>query len=92
MLLSMTIENFKSVKSAQTISFEAVKDSRLDPSKVIAVNDKINLIKTSAVIGPNGAGKSSFVRALEVLGLSSLHVRLRIRWHQVFPERYSHME
>ena len=67
MLLSMTIENFKSVKSSQTISFEAVKDSRLDPSKVIAVNDKINLIKTSAVIGPNGAGKSSFVRALEVL-------------------------
>ena len=67
MLLSMTIENFKSVKSSQTISFEAVKDSRLDSSKVIAVNDKINLIKTSAVIGPNGAGKSSFVRALEVL-------------------------
>ena len=67
MLLSMTIENFKSVKSSQTISFEAVKDNRLDPSKIIEVNDKINLIKTSAVIGPNGAGKSSFVRALEVL-------------------------
>ena len=67
MLLSMTIENFKSVKSSQTISFEAVKDNRLDPSKIITVNDKINLIKTSAVIGPNGAGKSSFVRALEVL-------------------------
>ena len=67
MLLSMTIENFKSVKSSQTISFEAVKDNRLDPAKVIAVNEKINLIKTSAVIGPNGAGKSSFVRALEVL-------------------------
>lgn len=67
MLLSMTIENFKSVKSSQTISFEAVKDNRLDPSKVIQVTEKLNLIKTSAVIGPNGAGKSSFVRALEVL-------------------------
>jgi hypothetical protein len=67
MLLNMTIANFKSVKSPQTISFEAVKDARLDEGKVIAVNDKLRAIKTSAIIGPNGAGKSSFVRALEVL-------------------------
>ncbi len=67
MLLSMSIANFKSVKSKQTISFEAVKDNRLDKNKVICVNDRMNVIKTSAVIGPNGAGKSSFVRALEVL-------------------------
>ena len=67
MLLNMTIANFKSVKSPQTISFEAVKDSRLPASKVMAVNDRLNVIKTSAIIGPNGAGKSSFVRALEVL-------------------------
>lgn len=67
MLLSMTIENFKSVKNPQTICFESVKDNRLDSAKVIRINDKMSLIKTSAVIGPNGAGKSSFVRALEVL-------------------------
>ena len=67
MLLNMTIANFKSVKSPQTISFQAVRDSRLPESKVVAVNDKLKVIKTSAIIGPNGAGKSSFVRALEVL-------------------------
>ena len=67
MLISMTIANFKSVKSSQTISFEAVKDNRLDPDKIVSVNEKLNLIKTSAIIGPNGAGKSSFTRALEVL-------------------------
>ena len=67
MLLNMTIANFKSVKSPQTISFEAVKDSRLPASKVMEINDRLNIIKTSAIIGPNGAGKSSFVRALEVL-------------------------
>ncbi len=67
MLLDMTIANFKSVKSAQTISFEAVKDNRLTESKVVAVNDKLRLIKTAAIVGPNGAGKSSFVRALEAL-------------------------
>lgn len=67
MLLNMTIANFKSVKSPQTISFEALKDNRLSPNKVVEINDKLKAIKTSAIIGPNGAGKSSFVRALEVL-------------------------
>lgn len=67
MLLNMTIANFKSVKSPQTISFEAIKDNRLSESKVVKINDKLKAIKTSAIIGPNGAGKSSFVRALEVL-------------------------
>ncbi len=67
MLLDMTIANYKSVRSAQTISFEAVRDNRFPESKVVAVNDKLKLIKTAAIIGPNGAGKSSFVRALEAL-------------------------
>ena len=67
MLLNMTIANFKSVKSAQTISFEALRDNRLPESKVVQINEKLKAIKTSAIIGPNGAGKSSFVRALEVL-------------------------
>ncbi|MGB4405997.1 MAG: AAA family ATPase [Sphaerochaeta sp.] len=67
MLLDMTIANFKSVRSAQTISFEAVRDNRFPASKVVPVNDKLKLIKTAAIIGPNGAGKSSFVRALEAL-------------------------
>jgi hypothetical protein len=39
MLLDMTIANFKSVKSAQTISFEAVKDNRFPESKVVPVTD-----------------------------------------------------
>jgi len=67
MLVDMTIANFKSVKEAQTISFEAVRDSRLDESKTVVVNEKLRLIRTAAIIGPNGAGKSSFVRALEAL-------------------------
>lgn len=67
MLLNMTIANFKSVKSPQKISFEALKGGRMDESKVVGVNDKLRVIKTSAIIGPNGAGKSSFVRALEVV-------------------------
>lgn len=67
MLLDMTIANFKSVKSAQTISFEAVRDNRFPESKVVEVTEKLKLIKTAAIVGPNGAGKSTFVRALEAL-------------------------
>ncbi len=67
MLLNMTVSNFRSVKTPQSISFEAVKDNRLPESKVVVVSDKLKVIKTSAIIGPNGAGKSTFVRALEAL-------------------------
>jgi len=67
MLLDLTVSNFRSVQSPQTISFEAVKDNRLPESKVVKVSDKLKVIKTSAIIGPNGAGKSTMVRALEAL-------------------------
>ncbi len=67
MLVDMTIANFKSVKTPQTISFEAVRDGRFDASKVVAVNEKLKLIRSAAIIGPNGAGKSTFIRALEAL-------------------------
>lgn len=67
MLLSMTISNFKSVKSPQQISLVALKDNNLDISKTMPGTDRFNVLKTTAIIGPNGAGKSSFVRALEVL-------------------------
>ena len=56
MLLDMTIANFKSVKSPQTISFEALRDNRFPESKVVAVTEKLKIIKTAAIIGPNGAG------------------------------------
>ncbi|MBK5200573.1 MAG: ATP-binding protein [Spirochaetaceae bacterium] len=67
MLLDMTIANFKSVRLPQTISYEAVRDSRFKESKIVHINDKLNIIKTAAIIGANGSGKSSFVRALESL-------------------------
>ena len=67
MLLNITIANFKSVKDAQTISFEALKNKRFDESKTFKISQKLSAIKTGAVIGPNGVGKSSFSRAIESL-------------------------
>ncbi len=67
MLLSMTLQNYKSVKNPQTISFVALGDRRLDITKTLPGTEKFNVLKTSAIIGPNGAGKSTFVRALEAV-------------------------
>ncbi len=67
MLLDMTISNYRSVQTPQTISFEAIKDNRLDDEKIVEVSQKLKVIKSCAIIGPNGAGKSTFVRALEAL-------------------------
>ena len=67
MLLDMTISNYRSVQTPQTISFQAIKDNRLDDEKIVEVSEKMKVIKSCAIIGPNGAGKSTFVRALEAL-------------------------
>ncbi|MBO4388014.1 MAG: AAA family ATPase [Spirochaetales bacterium] len=67
MLIEIKVANYRSVKEAQTISFLAMKDSRMAGTKTYAAPGGVNVIKTSAIIGPNGAGKSTFVRALDAL-------------------------
>ncbi|MGI6467349.1 MAG: AAA family ATPase [Sphaerochaetaceae bacterium] len=67
MLLDMTIANFRSVQSPQTISFEGLRDNRLDDAKTVQISERLKVIRSVAIIGPNGAGKSTFVRALEAL-------------------------
>jgi uncharacterized protein len=67
MLIEIKVANFRSVKEVQTISFVAMKDSRLVKEKVQETYGGMKVLKTSAIIGPNGAGKSTFVRALEAL-------------------------
>lgn len=66
-LIDITVANFRSIKEPQTISFAALKDKRLDQSKVEIVSDKLKVLRTVAVVGPNGVGKSTIVRALEAI-------------------------
>ena len=67
MLIDITVANFRSIKEPQTVSFAALKDKRLDQSKVETVSDKLKVLRTVAVVGPNGVGKSTIVRALEAV-------------------------
>jgi len=65
MLLDVTLTNYRSVKEAQTVSFEAVTDKSLDAQQLIPIDERLDLIKISAVLGPNGSGKSAVLRAVE---------------------------
>ncbi len=67
MLIDITVANFRSIKEPQTVSFAALKDKRLDQSKVETVSEKLKVLRTVAVVGPNGVGKSTIVRALEAV-------------------------
>lgn len=67
MLVDISVKNFRSVKEKQTLTFEALRDNRLDDSRVVSVDEKTKLIKTVAIVGPNGAGKSTIVRAIEAV-------------------------
>ena len=67
MLIDITMANFRSVRDPQTVSFAALKDKRMDQSKVQVISDKLKILRSTAVIGPNGVGKSTVVRALEAV-------------------------
>jgi len=66
-IIDITVANFRSIKEPQTISFVALKDKRLDQSKVEVVSDKLKVLRTVAIVGSNGVGKSTVVRALEAV-------------------------
>lgn len=66
-LIDITMANFRSIKDPQTLSFAALRDKRMNQSKVHVVSDKLKILRTAAVIGPNGVGKSTVVRALETV-------------------------
>lgn len=67
MLIEINVANFRSVKEPQSVSFLALKDSRLPEGKMFRSPGGVNVLKTAAIIGSNGAGKSTLVRALEAL-------------------------
>ncbi len=67
MLIDITVANFRSIKDPQTISFAALKDKRMDQSKVQVVSEKLKVLRTTSIIGPNGVGKSTIVRAIEAV-------------------------
>lgn len=62
MIIDFTISNFRSIREAQTLSFEATKDSHLEDFYVVKIG-KYRLLKIATILGPNASGKSNLLRA-----------------------------
>lgn len=71
MLVEFSVQNFKSIKDLQTVSFAAApiasKDKNLDEQNVFKASEKEMLLKTIGVYGANGSGKSNLIKALQAM-------------------------
>lgn len=63
MLISFSVENFKSIKALQTLSLEAQADGRFEHRNV-ATTARHRLLKSAAIYGPNASGKSNLIEAM----------------------------
>ena len=66
MILDFTISNFRSIKDAQTISFEATNDSHLEGYYIVQ-KDKYRVLKIATILGANASGKTNIIRAFSLL-------------------------
>lgn len=67
MLINFHVENFGSVKTRQTLSFEADKSTELEDYYIIRGPKDQRLLKLALIYGANASGKTTIVRALNFL-------------------------
>ena len=65
MLISFSVENYRSFADEQTLSLEAVKDDA-HPDHVVDCG-RFSLLKTAALYGANASGKSNLLKAFEFM-------------------------
>ena len=66
MILSFSVENYKSIRETATISFEAT-DDQTDESTHIASFGDTRILRIAALYGPNASGKTNMLDALQFL-------------------------
>lgn len=67
MLLMFKVKNYMSFKNETVLDLRASAYTQ-HPSHVIAVNDKVSLLKAAVLYGANASGKSNFVSAMYFFG------------------------
>jgi len=68
MLIEFSVQNFGSIKSKQTLSFEASKDKHLEDYYIIPTKIKgLRLLKLGLIYGANASGKTTVLQALDFL-------------------------
>jgi AAA15 family ATPase/GTPase len=74
MLIEFSVQNFGSIKSKQTISFEATKDEHLADYYIIPTKIKgLKLLKLGLIYGANASGKTTILMALDFLRYTVLN-------------------
>jgi hypothetical protein len=63
MLVSFSVENFRSIRDLQTLNLESSTDEHLRWSNTTEAGKK-RLSKVAAIYGPNGSGKSNLIQAM----------------------------
>jgi hypothetical protein len=81
MIIDFTVENFKSIKEAQTLSMLAsnLKDDHPDHVFSAPEEKNIQLLKSALIYGANASGKSNLIlaiRALEFFVLNSTDLKI----------------
>lgn len=65
MIIDFTISNYRSIKEAQTLSFEAMPDQHLDDYYIVEEGG-YRLLKMAMILGANASGKSNVIKALQM--------------------------
>lgn len=79
MIIEFSIENFRSIKEEQTISFEATNSQDLEQYFVFEPKLKhpkkipLRLLKLNVIYGANGSGKSNIMNAIYALDILMRH-------------------
>lgn len=69
MLIEFSVENFRSIRTRQTLSMVAAKGNELRETHVFKPEsfDAPDLLRSAAVYGPNASGKTNLIKALEAM-------------------------
>ena len=65
MIIEITVENYRSISAAQTVSFVAESAPRHEENLIRRPG--YNLLKAAALFGANASGKSNFIKAIAAM-------------------------
>ncbi len=67
MLIDFKVENYRSIREAQTFSLVAEAHKDHEATHILTGPDELRLIRTALIYGPNASGKSNLLDALDTL-------------------------
>lgn len=73
MLVEFKVGNYRSFKDMVTFSMVASADKEYEDTHTIPVNEKLRLLRSTALYGANASGKSNLFKAMKFMRLLVIH-------------------